>query len=184
MLALIQRFDTDVLRLIQSVGPWWRDVAWLVSATVGFSAFIIAGAALFLYLRGRGRAALELSVVYALSLVVARVLKSAIAAPRPFEIDPSVIRYAFETSSGMPSGHALASFMVLGWVWLRGRKSWGAKSRLISVALWSFVFLVGLSRVYLGVHYPSQVIAGWGIGALLLALLWWFDARCFSGRNR
>jgi undecaprenyl-diphosphatase len=184
MLALIQRFDTNTLHLIQSAGPWWHGIAWSLSAVVSFSAVVIVCVAAFLCMRGRGRAALGLSIAYVLSLAVTQALKYAIGAPRPFEVDPSVIRYAFEASSGMPSGHALTSFVVFGWIWIKGRKSWGAKSRLISVALWSFVFLVGLSRVYLGVHYPSQVFAGWGIGALLLGVLWQIDAKFFSGRNR
>lgn len=184
MLALIQQFDTKAIHLIQSVGPWWRDIAWSLSAIVSFSAVIIVCGSVFLCMRGRGRTAIGLSVVYVLSLVATHALKSAIAAPRPFEVDASVIRYALETSSGMPSGHALTSFVVLGWIWLKGRKAWGYRSCCISVALWSLVFLIGLSRVYLGVHYPSQVLAGWGIGALMLAVLWQIDARFFSGRNR
>jgi membrane-associated phospholipid phosphatase len=126
--------------------------------------------ALALSIKGKAREAFGFIALCLAALALVFGLKGVIDAPRPGTVDPSVIQYAVETSSAMPSGHALASIVILGWVWLRGSRS----MRLLAVIA-SFVFLIGLSRVYLGVHYPSQVIAGWAIGTLIL----WVFSRLF-----
>jgi undecaprenyl-diphosphatase len=185
MLALIQKIDADILTFVQSAGPSWQTSALSVSAIIGFSAYIIAGVVVYLLISGRLGHAVRLCAIFALSLCVTYVLKLYIGAGRPFEVDSSVIMYAIETGSGMPSGHALVSIVLSGWLWIQGRKLWDSASNLaVTMVLGAFVFLVGLSRVYLGVHYPSQVIVGWALGAVLLAACAWADARWFSGRNR
>jgi len=119
--------------------------------------------ALALSIKGRGREACGFIVLCLIALALILGLKGVIDAPRPGTVDASVIQYAVETSSAMPSGHALASIVILGWVWLRGSRS----IRLLA-CISTLVLLIGLSRVYLGVHYPSQVIAGWAIGVVIL----------------
>jgi undecaprenyl-diphosphatase len=115
-------------------------------------------------------------VMTAVTVVIAgqvgAVLKNAIDRSRPPIADHHVhALVALPTSSSMPSGHALTSFacaVVLGMFAPRLR-----------VALLLFASLVGLSRVYLGVHYPSDVLVGAGVGvALGLGLNAAFRAGC------
>jgi undecaprenyl-diphosphatase len=184
MIQYLQHLDTVIIHAVQAVGTWGYYPAWIISYIIGSPEILPLIIVAFLLLTQKRRASLEAFIMFIASGATVFVLKHLIQAPRPGMVDPSIIQYVVETGHGMPSGHALTSFVVLGWIWLKGRKSWGSKSGILSAALWLFVFLIGLSRVYLGVHYPSQVLAGWGIGAVMLAVLWWVDARFFSGRNR
>ena len=71
---------------------------------------------------------------------------------------------ASETSLSFPSGHAsnaAAVFLAIGWVLVRD----GARPGLVWPLVILFVAMVGLSRIVLGVHWPTDVIAGWCVGA-------------------
>jgi membrane-associated phospholipid phosphatase len=90
------------------------------------------------------------------------VIKIAFHAPRPYWYDPQVKALSAETSFGIPSGHSQHAVVVWGSLaaWLR---RWWAWAAVVAI-----VFLIGLSRLYLGVHFPTDVLAGWLLGALLL----------------
>lgn len=66
----------------------------------------------------------------------------------------------------LPSAHAQNSVVMWGWVGLKSRSWWMG---VLSLAL---IGLVGLSRVYIGVHWLGDVVAGWAVGILLLIALW------------
>ncbi len=76
-----------------------------------------------------------------------------------------MIVYASETSFGVPSGHAQIAFGVWGMLATSIRRWWGW---LIAILV---ILLIGISRLYLGVHFPHDIILGWLIGALLLWLV-------------
>jgi len=82
--------------------------------------------------------------------------------PRPFDLDPAVRLTAAE-GYGLPSGHSQMAVTMWGSLaaWTRKKWAWG-----VAVAL---MVLIGFSRIYLGVHFPTDVLAGWAIGVLLLA---------------
>jgi membrane-associated phospholipid phosphatase len=90
-------------------------------------------------------------------------------APRPFWIDTQVKALSVETSFGIPSGHAVNSTTMFGTLAASLRK-WAVW--VVTVLL---LFIIGLSRLYLGMHFPSDVLAGWAIGALLVAILFWIE---------
>jgi hypothetical protein len=82
---------------------------------------------------------------------------------------PSVANWLSEVNASnysLPSGHAQNSTVVWGWVGLKKRTFWIC---VISIVL---VGLIGLSRVYIGVHWLGDVVAGWAVGLLLLIPLW------------
>jgi undecaprenyl-diphosphatase len=86
-------------------------------------------------------------------------LKGAFARPRPDLWEP-MLHYP---GYSFPSGHAMAT-MTLAWV--LGLLAWRTRWRWPVLALMSaFTALVGLSRLYMGVHFPSDVLAGWAAGA-------------------
>ncbi|MFF4016003.1 phosphatase PAP2 family protein [Streptomyces sp. NPDC001843] len=112
--------------------------------------------------------AVWLAVTCAVAAVVQQTLKDAVDRPRPVWRDPvDSAHYA-----AFPSGHAMTATVVCGLLlWLLHR--FGAGRALWRTALALAVLSVagvGLTRVWLGVHWPSDVIGGWLLGALLVAL--------------
>lgn len=97
---------------------------------------------------------------------------------------PTVVPHLVEVaSSSFPSGHSMNSaivYLTLGAVLARLVQPLSMKLYILGVAL-LISFLVGISRVYLGVHYPSDVLAGWSLG-LAWAVLWWLVA-CWLQRR-
>ena len=95
-------------------------------------------------------------------------LKDLFQQPRPFDFDPSVWVFAEEGlpeyGYGLPSWHSQTAAVVWGGIaaWTRSKWFWR-----LAVALTA---LIGFSRVYLGVHFPTDVLVGWAIGAILLVL--------------
>jgi membrane protein DedA with SNARE-associated domain/membrane-associated phospholipid phosphatase len=103
------------------------------------------------------------------SAVLNHLLKGLFARPRPFFEHPLLI----ETSYSFPSGHAMESFVVYGmlaYFAVLALKSWRARTAVVFGAAF-LVLLIGLSRMYLGVHYFSDVVAGYAAGNVWLSAL-------------
>ncbi len=159
----IAHMDNTILYAVQSIGSMWYYPAAFISDIVFSTHWLAPILALSLFLIGKKRVALEIVLIFVVATGVILGGKELIQAPRPYWVDSQVIQYATDPDFGMPSGHALVSVVILGWVWFRHPKS---KILLITIPL--FILIIGWSRVYLGLHYPSQVIVGWILGGLLL----------------
>jgi membrane-associated phospholipid phosphatase len=108
---------------------------------------------------------LRVGIILLLGASTNDALKLTFHGPRPYWFGPDVIGYASETSFGAPSGHAQNAFGVWGMLAACTGKRWGW---LIAIPV---ILLIGISRLYLGVHFPHDVILGWLTGALLLWLV-------------
>ncbi|MGA2502671.1 MAG: phosphatase PAP2 family protein [Anaerolineales bacterium] len=108
---------------------------------------------------------LRVGVILLMTTSVNDALKMALHGPRPYWISTDVISYASETSFGVPSGHAQIAVGVWGMLAASLRKWWGW---LIAILI---IVLIGISRMYLGVHFPHDVILGWLIGVIVLWLV-------------
>jgi undecaprenyl-diphosphatase len=106
---------------------------------------------------------LRVGAIFLLSVLTNGALKDTLLQPRPFDLNPGV-KLAEAEGYGLPSGHAQSAAVVWGSLgsWTRNIWIW-----LLAI---SAIALVGLSRVYLGVHFPTDVLAGWAIGIALLAI--------------
>jgi membrane-associated phospholipid phosphatase len=98
------------------------------------------------------------------------VLKLAFSLPRPFWVDPRIRALSVEASFGLPSGHAQNAVVLWGYLAYRLRRWWAILGALLLILAISF------SRVYLGMHFPMDVVAGWIVGALVLTLFILLDA--------
>ncbi len=107
------------------------------------------------------RRGLRIGALVFLSTAINLRLKIAFAQPRPYDFDQS-LGMAHENTFGLPSNHAQTSTVLAGTAAPLLRRPWGL---VLTLALPLFV---GLSRVYLGVHFPSDVLAGWALGAALV----------------
>lgn len=95
--------------------------------------------------------------------LAANLLKMVFVRDRPDVVPHLVI----VDSASFPSGHAMNSavtFLTLGALLSRTQKDWQVKTYLMAAAI-VITLLIGFSRVYLGVHWPTDVVAGWTVGA-------------------
>ncbi|MFQ5612098.1 MAG: phosphatase PAP2 family protein [Anaerolineae bacterium] len=111
----------------------------------------------------------RLGLVVFLSVILNFVAKSIYNLPRP---DPALVRVLVEESSpSFPSGHAQTTLVMWGYLFTVWRK------RVFGILAGLVILLVGVSRVYLGVHFPQDVLGGWLIGLVLLGVFLWGGAR-------
>lgn len=106
---------------------------------------------------------LRVGFLFLISNAVNTGLKDLFRQPRPFDHEPSV-KLSSAEGYGLPSGHAQTAVVVWGMAAAWARKTWCRVAAILLMAL------IGFSRIYLGVHFPTDVLAGWAIGAALLAV--------------
>ncbi len=124
-----------------------------------------------LYWSVDSRVGLRIAIYLTTSSFLNGVVKVAFHAPRPYWFDTRVrLLGAPESSFGIPSGHAQNAVVIWGGLAAALRKGWGW------VAAIALMFLIGFSRLYLGVHFPTDVLAGWVIGGVLFGLLIWLES--------
>jgi len=117
------------------------------------------------------RAAMRLAILYLFSAWVNAVAKVLGGQPRPFQYDPRVPPLVDATGDGFPSGHTQSATVVWGYLAAQFRRTW------VWVLAGALLVLIPLSRIYLGVHFPTDVLGGYAIGALLLWLYLRFEPR-------
>lgn len=165
------------------LGPkWFREVARDLTALGGVAVLFIITTAVVGYLAISQKYHAVLLVLAATlgGLGLSTLLKDAFDRPRPTVT--SHLSYA--VTSSFPSGHSMLAavvYLTLGSLLARLVKPKRLKVYFLVVALF-LTFLVGLSRVYMGVHYPTDVLAGWAAG-LGWAVLCWLAARYLQRRG-
>jgi undecaprenyl-diphosphatase len=104
--------------------------------------------------------------VIGLAALAVEIIKSSVARERPDLLEPILVEHGFS----FPSGHASLSMVAYGILAVLVSRSFLPRTTQLVVfgAVVALVFLIGLSRVWLGVHYPSDVIAGWVAGATVV----------------
>ena len=141
---------------------------------------LTAAASLFLALDGKKHMALFVCGSIGSGLLVSNLLKDSFDRPRP-DIVPHEV---YAASSSFPSGHSMLSaltYLTLGAILARAHQAKLLKAYFLLIAVFLTV-LVGVTRVYLGVHWPTDVLAGWTAGAVW-ALLCWLLARWLQSRQ-
>jgi undecaprenyl-diphosphatase len=166
------------------IGPWWvqevaRDVSALGSAvTLIFMSVLVLG---YLLMR-RGYAAAVLMAVATLGgYGLSGGLKAAVGRERP-DVVPHL---SHVTSESFPSGHSMLAsvvYLTLGALLAQTLARRREKVYVIHAALFLST-AIGVSRVLLGVHYPTDVLAGWAVGTAWALLCWYVAWRLQRGNG-
>jgi undecaprenyl-diphosphatase len=175
-----RKADERVLRALRNpadpsdpIGPPWVDEAGRDLTAVGGPVvlfLVTATVAGFLLLARKYHAVLLLLAATLGGLLLSTLLKNHYERPRPAVVP----HLSHVHSASFPSGHSMLSaivYLTLGSLLARLVEKRRLKVYCVAVAL-LFTFLVGASRVYLGVHYPTDVLAGWAAGLAWAVLCW------------
>ena len=155
------------------IGPrWLEEAARDITALGGVAVLLIVtiSSATYMLMDGRPRMALLLAVSVVGAEILNSLLKVGFARPRP----ELVAHQAYAFTASFPSGHSVmsaATYLTLGALLAQVQSRRRQKVFLLGLAV-TLTILVGLSRVYLGVHWPTDVLAGWTLGAAWAAMIW------------
>ena len=173
-----QAFDQMVLQWLQPVagdprGPWWlKEAAADLTSLGGISVLTLFAvvAVVFLVIQRKQLSALLLVVGLAGGVALSEGLKALFERARP----PAAYQAVETLNASFPSGHTLLStvfYLTLGVMLTRAFPKKRLKAFVLGCAMLIAV-LIGLTRVYLGAHWASDVIAGWCAGAAWAMALW------------
>ncbi len=170
--------------LSDPLGPKWfegmmRDVT-AMGSMFFLTAFSLAVVGFLLLQKKKGMALFTTVAVYG-GMLLSTILKHAFNRPRP----ELVSHEAYVITASFPSGHSMLSavvFLTMGGLLARYTRQKSLKVYILSLSILA-TLLVGISRVYLGVHWPTDVLAGWIIGCSW-ALLCWVIALFLQSRGQ
>ena len=176
----LESFDRTILLALRTVddvqdplGPvWFEEVMRDVTALGGnlVVGFVTLASATYLLLLGKRRVAAFVLSAIGSGVLVGSLLKVGFSRPRPDLVEHATAIY----TSSFPSGHSMTAgivYLTLAAVLIRVQPRRRLKLYLLALAV-LVTLSVGVSRVYLGVHWPSDVLAGWAAGAAW-AIFWW-----------
>ncbi|MCX7930536.1 MAG: phosphatase PAP2 family protein [Chlorobi bacterium] len=183
LLTTLATFDQMVFIAINTgINSAFMDLAMPLITTFRNWIPVFAGVVLWLIIKGgpRGRwCALALVIVVSLTdLLCNRAIKPWVERPRPcHELSGVIVRIPCPEGPSFPSSHAL-NMAAVAVVFSRFYRRW-------SIVWWVAAGVVGFSRVYVGVHYPIDVLAGWLMGAIsALGFLWCAEKSAAFMRKR
>ncbi|MCC6205920.1 MAG: phosphatase PAP2 family protein, partial [Hyphomicrobiales bacterium] len=174
------QFDSSILLafrdpadLSRTVGPpWLAESVVEITALGGYTLIVVLVAAVIglLLINGLRGPALFVLLSVATGWVTSQLLKSFYDRPRPDLVPQLDIVH----TASFPSGHAMMTtlvYLTLASVIARLTEKTSVRIYVFAVAV-AIALAVGLTRIFLGVHWPSDVIAGWALGAAWAALSW------------
>ncbi|HEX5997939.1 MAG TPA: phosphatase PAP2 family protein [Hyphomicrobiaceae bacterium] len=168
--------------LADPIGPKWLEEMmrdFTAMGSTGVLTLMVLAIVGFLAMTGKTHAALFVSVSVGGGVLLSQAMKWATARPRP-----DLVPHGAEVfSASFPSGHSMMAavvYLTLGALLARTQADRRVKAYVLTVAVLLTV-LVGISRVYLGVHWPTDVLAGWALGGgwalLCLLAMGWLQPR-------
>lgn len=174
------RFDELILRALRQpadlsvpIGPAWlthavNDITSLGGITV--LALMTVLIVIYLSISRRWQIAVFVTISVFGGWLLSTFLKLGVARPRP-----DVVPHLIEVHDlSFPSGHAMLSavtYLTLGALLSRAQKDSATRVYMMATAIF-LTLIIGMSRIYLGVHYPTDVLGGWCAGATWASLCW------------
>jgi undecaprenyl-diphosphatase len=166
-------FMRDPGDLSQPIGPRWLEQTMIeITALGGYPilSLLVAMVVGFLLISRRYGSALYVTLSICLGTLAGHVLKLLYERPRPDLVDHLVDVH----TASFPSGHATMSaivYLTLAALIMRLANGFAVRLYVLFVAVF-LTLAIGTSRVYLGVHWPSDVVAGWALGAAWASVSW------------
>lgn len=172
-MAVLQTLHPDEANPSDPIGPKWLDHAAADLTAIG-SVSVLAALSLlvgvFLVIQRKRLEAAIIAVAFGGALTISQLLKGFFNRERP----PEIYRASEILNASFPSGHALLStvvFLTLGAMLAQAAKGQGLRIFVMSAAI-VLALIVGVTRIYLGVHWTTDVLAGWSVGAAWGTACW------------
>lgn len=170
MRSLLDLFDTRLTTMIARLPKWLRPV--MVFVTLVGGPVVTVGIGLMLIGAGLAKPSNDLfqtGLIIVMTILVGAMLKLLLRRHRPLTY---IVRWPFMTFS-FPSGHTVGSVVAYGTLTYLSFGAGGVFGVVGTLIAGLLTLIVGVSRVYLGAHFPSDVAAGWVVGGagLLLVIL-------------
>ncbi len=182
MMDTLLQLEINLTLFLQSLGGWLNYPMQLFSffGTQYFYILILPA----IYWCIDSAIGIRIAVMLVFSVSTNSYIKLLFHTPRPYWVDSRVKAFSSETSFGLPSGHSQNAVSLWGTLALEFKKRW------LTIVCVCLIILIGLSRIYLGVHFLHDVLGGWLAGGILLLLLWkldkpvtrWITSRTFSSQ--
>ena len=170
--------EINFILFLQNIGNWLTPI-FQAFTFMGYSTFYIIILPL-IYWCIDSSIGLRLSILFLFSGITNNILKHIFRMPRPYWVESKIQALDSDPEFGFPSGHAQNASSAWG---LLASQLW-QKARKFSWLVIVVISLIGFSRIYLGVHFPYQVIAGSIIGILILLVFIKFEKKILSWFNR
>lgn len=172
--------DTSILLIMRSPGdladplgpPWVEEMMRDITALGGVAVltFVTLSCAVYLYLVKRRDLMIYLLAAAGTGTLFSNLLKAGFGRPRPDVVPHEIVVY----TASFPSGHSLVAaviYLTLGVLLAEAQTRYRLKVYILSIAI-ILTLLIGISRIYLGVHWPSDVLAGWLAGSAWAFMFW------------
>ncbi len=176
------QWELEILHRIQENGTDLGAAFWSFITYFGESGIFWIAVALFLLCFKKTRlCGMTMSIALVIGLVLGNgVMKNLFARPRPYTLDPDLhLRLLWGEMTkdySFPSGHTLASFEAAVALFLYHKK-WGSAALFLAV-------MIAVSRIFLLVHYPSDVIVGAILGSLFALLAFSLAKKCYNALQK
>ena len=176
-MEFILNWGIDVVLWFQQFSPA-LDIPFKILTFLGDKEFFLLLMPLVYWCIDR-QAGARLFVLLLISACLNEGVKLLADQPRPFNYDPRVLKLVHEDSGGFPSGHTQSAVVVWGYL------AWRFKKPFLWLLATFLILAIPVSRIYLGAHFPTDLLGGYAIGILVLFLYLrldpqfetWFDQR-------
>lgn len=158
----ILEWGIPVIQWMQSLGTWLEPVMQFFTF-LGTENFYLLILPIFIWWIDIGLG-IRIGLALLLSAMINTILKIIFGMPRPYWVSDHVRVYSSESSFGLPSGHAQNAAVLWGLIAARSKQMW------IRVLMIVLIVMITISRNYLGVHFPSDSLAGLLVGSLILLI--------------
>ncbi len=174
------QWEVDMLRNINPPNPssdLWKGISNTTKPIAIAVPLGMAAVSLFNKDKKLMQKAYEVAGSLVAATIVTQGLKTVIARPRPYATYPDIHPDVWETDKSFPSGHVSTAFSTAASVSIQCKKWY------VTVPLYAWSTSVAYSRMYLGQHYPSDVIAGAAVGIGSAYLAHWLNKKLFPPKK-